>query len=165
MNRTGFVRLWGRWQSFREAAVTESACPKFLVFYNSKPYSCLATRVSTLSHTGSFSSYSCCVMQWQLHICSLMEKIWPLTNQQSHLNHFTLWYKQAEVQAKHFMKETPVKNLAFQQESSSPSCGVLCCAVPRREERPKLAMHRLGRSARQRGVCAALGQGNGVWTF
>lgn len=66
-------------------------------------------------------------MQWQLHICSLMEKIWPLTNQQSHVNHFTLWYKQAEVQAKHFMKETPVKNLAFQQESSSPSWGVQCC--------------------------------------
>lgn len=73
------------------------------------------------------SSYFCCVIQRQLRICSLMEKIWPLTNRQSHLNHFTLWYKQAEVQAKHFMKETPVKSLAFQQESSSPSWGVLCC--------------------------------------
>lgn len=39
MNKMGLVRLLGRWQCFKAAAVPESPCPEFLVFTTANPAS------------------------------------------------------------------------------------------------------------------------------
>lgn len=39
MNKMGLVRVLGRWQYFKAAAVLESPCPEFLVFTTANPVS------------------------------------------------------------------------------------------------------------------------------